>query len=735
MAQGTSWLSSVSMAFAQTRHAWKAVNNPVASAPPLPATTYMPMSWPGWERWETEYGNGRQNGMDEQRIKLALTSSWVFANVNAVANEASLATLQVVERQRGEQEDKEIVNHDLEVLWEQPNPFMGRSYLMKFWIFNLLLSGRAALFWVPGQGGLAECWPVPSLMLTPIAHPTEFITGYWFQAQPTDKPLKIDRKYITWSRLVHPFDLRDGLSPLAAIFEAIEADLFMRRWNKSFFGKENAAPTGLISVPKDMLDPDIARVRQEIVEFFGGSGNRRVAVARAGDLEWKPFDRSQKDMEFLQGREFSRNEIDRAFGFPEGYWSAAASRANAESAVARMIENAVWPHLVMLSEDMNAQTMPVWYGKQYRAMFEDIRPRNRALEMQEMGVAQATLTIDEIRKKYWKLESIGDDRGKLLVAEVGKGAPPEPPGGAEMPPAELPEAPEPDDGMPPESGEQPTDADQLAPVPDALDVKARDLERWQIKALKALKAGKAPNVRFTPEALTTEDAAAIRAALMGARTPQEVRACFIKKAPDTLTPAERALIARIAAVLQAGSDTIAAAVARGESPSLDQLSAALAAILVEALTAQYSATAMRYGADVATQGAAWAAQYTPDVIAGVNDTTMTLVQQVITEARATPGMTLADIAARLAPAFGPARADVIATTELTRAAAQATRASQEYLRGNGVDMVMVWRTNHDERVCPICNPRDGLTQGDGWENPPPAHPRCRCSVTLTRRGL
>jgi len=734
---GTSWIQRISHGFAETRATWKAAPNPASLYPP-PQQSYSsgPIVFPGYEQWQQQYGNGgnNQNAKDQERAKTALTSSWVFADINAVANEASVSMLEVMERSAGKEEDREVVNHPLEVLWEAPNPFMGRSYLMKFWIFNLLLSGKAALFWVPGGDGIAECWPLPSWMLTPIPHPTKFIDGYEFRPTPTTKPIRIENKYVTYSRLVHPFDLRDGLSPLAAIFDAIEADLAMRRWNKQFFAKENAAPTGLILVPKDMLDPDLARVRMEIMEFFGGANNRRVGVARAGDMDWKPFDRSQKDMEFLEGRRFSREEIDRAFGFPEGYWSDKASRANAEGAAARMIENAVWPHLVMLAEDLNAQTIPVWYGKQYRAQFSDIRPRNRQLELQELSAAQATLTVDEIRKKYWKMEPIGDERGKLLIAEVGKGGgmeeePPTDP--SSLPPATL-----------PEDGSNPTDADQLAPDPDALDApdeaKALDLARWQAKAVNALKRGKRASVAFVSDAIPADEYAAIKILLDEATTIEAVRDAFKKK--ENLTPDEMRLMVELGRVFARHADAIEASVAAGNTPNLAALEADLETVLRRAIVDHYTQRALAIAGEmnvtfdatqVRTDATTWANQYTPELISGLTDTTREMVQQVITEVRTTP-LTLAQAAERLAPAFGRARAEMIATTELTRARAQATVASQNYLRANGINTVMIWRTNADEITCAICVPRNGARQGEGWDEPPPAHPRCRCAVTLTR---
>lgn len=491
----------------------------VITAPPPSATTFAPIAFPGWAEYEKQVPN---QSADEGRARTAASSSWVYACVSAIANEASVAQLVVKQRVGGEGEE-DIENHPLERVWEAPNPFMGRSFLVSFWTWQRLLFGKAFLYWVPGaDGDVKEVWPVPALMLHPIPDEQKFIGGYWFKARPDATPIRIDAKYVTYSRVVHPFDVRDGLSPLAAAFVDIEAEIAMAKWNKSFFASENATPEGMITVAKDMLDTDIARVRQEIADFFGG-GRRRVAVARAGDMDWKPFGRTQKDMEFLSGRTYSGEAIMRVFGIPAGYFAKDATRANSEGAKATMIENAVWPHLVALAEDMNAQTVPPLWGDELRVMFDDIRPRNRALELEEFRTHQAVKTVDELRASIDlpALEA-GDKRGPLFVKEIEMGAAaPDEEAEAEadvdpesMPPAEVPE----DDAPPEEADAPPEEADATT--------KALDLRRWQTKALKALKDGKRPAVRFVSDAIPSGEAAAISEALNAAETAAEVKAAF-----------------------------------------------------------------------------------------------------------------------------------------------------------------------------------------------------------------
>lgn len=92
------------------------------------------------------------------------------------------------------------------------------------------------------------------------------------------------------------------------------------------------------------------------------------------------------------------------------------------------------------------------------------------------------------------------------------------------------------------------------------------------------------------------------------------------------------------------------------------------------------------------------------------------------------GEALPDLVKRLEPTFGKKRAELIASTEVTRAYAEGnTRAWQ----ASGLVTLREWRTANDERVCPVCGPlhkkRAGFDEPfEGGPESPPAHPRCRC---------
>lgn len=102
------------------------------------------------------------------------------------------------------------------------------------------------------------------------------------------------------------------------------------------------------------------------------------------------------------------------------------------------------------------------------------------------------------------------------------------------------------------------------------------------------------------------------------------------------------------------------------------------------------------------------------------------------------GEKLPDLVKRLEPTFGKQRAELIASTEVTRAYAEGNTLAW---REAGIVEIVECRTAADERVCPICGPQHKQRRNlDGvYENGltrPPFHPRCRCwevPVVETRR--
>lgn len=119
----------------------------------------------------------------------------------------------------------------------------------------------------------------------------------------------------------------------------------------------------------------------------------------------------------------------------------------------------------------------------------------------------------------------------------------------------------------------------------------------------------------------------------------------------------------------------------------------------------------------------WATNYTFDLVKGINTTSRTFLQKAVSDWQ-TSGQPLDDLVATLEPSFGATRAQMIASTEVTRAFHQGNLQTWE---ASSIVDGFTFRTAVDDRVCPLCSPNDGQTFAlDDDANAPPLHVQCRC---------
>lgn len=124
----------------------------------------------------------------------------------------------------------------------------------------------------------------------------------------------------------------------------------------------------------------------------------------------------------------------------------------------------------------------------------------------------------------------------------------------------------------------------------------------------------------------------------------------------------------------------------------------------------------------------WADRNVGELISGINNTTKRSVQTAVSQ-WIQNGESLRQLERELRPTFGKQRAELIASTEVTKAFAEGNRLA---FADSGVVQKIEWRAAADERVCPICGPLHGkrgdLNNGLKGMGFPPAHPRCRCWI-------
>jgi len=421
--------------------------------------------------------------------------SWIYGAVSRIAEAAAFVPFHVTEVEQ--EEEEQITDHPFEKLLRRPNPQMAQFQLMEQTVGFLKTTGNA--FWYLNIVGNEpkEIWNLRPDRMRPIPDRKEYIKGWIYDIEGHEETL--EAREVVWFSHWHPQKEFMGLSPVAAAAMAVETDSAAADYNRKFFGQDAAKPAGMVVIEEMVPDGEFKRVKKEWLESFGGT-ERRTAFTRGQAVKWQQVGLSQEDMQWLEGRKFSQEEIMTGiYNIPPGMYRESATQANAKIAREVFLGDVIWPMLVRLAQTITARVLIPFYGEELEGQFEDIRPVDRALLVQEMTAAMnpmlPLLTVDEARRRYFQL-------GPMEVEE-------------EEPKPEEPEV-EPEA---PESEEEVLELDEHEEI-------RGELEKWQRKARRWLKDRGTADAPFNTAQVPAGVAGAIRYRLAEAKTAEEVKAAF-----------------------------------------------------------------------------------------------------------------------------------------------------------------------------------------------------------------
>lgn len=139
----------------------------------------------------------------------------------------------------------------------------------------------------------------------------------------------------------------------------------------------------------------------------------------------------------------------------------------------------------------------------------------------------------------------------------------------------------------------------------------------------------------------------------------------------------------------------------------------------------------------------WARNYSyEELLPGITNVEREAVQKHVA-AFFEEGLTIGQLMSRLEEVLDPEMAELIASTETTRAAVESELAQAQELSKTGVIMIPVWQTCNDSLVCDICKSFHDkradiyeLGKRPKWiykktgkeYSPPPCHEGCRCWI-------
>lgn len=444
--------------------------------------------------------------------------TWIATAIDRVAEAAGVVSFDVKKR-RGEDTD-DIPNHPFETLLQDPNPLQSRFEFMRDAVSYYKLTGNVYIYLNRSNEMQppAELWIVPTHLIKPIPDGRSFVRGYLFETGAS-AAMTLEPWQICHIKTFNPMNPFVGLSFIQSLAIVSQEDIARQIFSANLYAKDNAKIPGALAFADRIADPEWERLKAESAEKWGGTqrkGPMMIRGAGAGGVQWVQMSLGFKEMQFLEARKFTKEEIwSKLAPGLASITDVTATEANAIAGKGVFAEFALYPMLVAMAQRFAKDILPT-YGEDLICEPDDVRLSNRLMDLSEQKEYSLTHTIDEIRSEYYGDDGLTDERGDLLPAQIAA--------------APVLSIAQPAPGFAPPSENQVQEAQ--AEQPSDEDIKA-ELDTWERFAVKRIgKTGR----DFKPRVVPIFQAARIQSLLKAATTAEVIGVIFDGERKGVVAP-------------------------------------------------------------------------------------------------------------------------------------------------------------------------------------------------------
>lgn len=268
------------------------------------------------------YSDGRGNllpdGSFTESAGVYASYVWVRRAIEIITNNIGALTLNVV---TGPSREAEIVEgHALSSLFQMPNPVMDSSVFWNEWVINMMLGGEFGIEIANNAASTPlEMWPRQPIDFTVGTGPNgkryREVTRYRLDFD-SDRPYDLEPSEFIHYKFPNPLNVWRGLAPIAAVRMGIKIDRYSQAWAMRFF-ENQARPDFALIAPEGLTKDEKDSYLDDLTQNHSGANAHRPIVLEQGVLDIKTFSHAPKDMEWLEQRKTSRDEVGAIFGIPD----------------------------------------------------------------------------------------------------------------------------------------------------------------------------------------------------------------------------------------------------------------------------------------------------------------------------------------------------------------------------------------------------------------------------------
>ncbi len=214
-----------------------------------------------------------------------------------------------------DKDGNKLENHHLTQLLERPNPFISKQDLFELLISWLELSGNSYLLKLLAGGKTSELWPVSPDRLKPIPtkDPMKWMEGY---ALDRSRTKAYEPEELIHHKYFNPANPLLGISPLEAVSKIVDVDNAQINFNHST-SQNRGVVEGIFTFDRAFNDQaETDAIADKLNERHRGKRSFGVLGSNAKYIRTAL---TPAEMDFINSRKASREEIFIAFGVPPIY--------------------------------------------------------------------------------------------------------------------------------------------------------------------------------------------------------------------------------------------------------------------------------------------------------------------------------------------------------------------------------------------------------------------------------
>ena len=326
-------------------------------------------------------------------------NGWIFACVRAIAEEVSQIDLRLY--RYDSKGNKELVTEHAAIdSIRTVNDYFTKHELFERLQSNLELDGNEYWFVQPAKvKGLFELYPLIPKYISPVLSVHNYVASYSYIVDGV--AMNLNSSQVIHFRNFNPKSDVLGKSTLSAVKDAADTDDGAKAFNKAYF-KNNALPSVVLEYPQALTPDQIQVLKTSWQEEYAGAQNGYKTAVASDGLKVTTLETSHSDMEFIEQRRFSRDEILAIFRVPKiivGIMED-VNRASAEAAMYAFMQWTILPKMRRIVDTLNEFYLPLFGDKTLRFEFANKAPedRDQLVNFFNAGINNGYLSPNDVRR-------------------------------------------------------------------------------------------------------------------------------------------------------------------------------------------------------------------------------------------------------------------------------------------------------------------------------------------------